>query len=164
MVINGGQLYYINGERYEPADNGGVGTAIPKGSTATVRIANAEENNSFLGRMDDVRVYNGALSQDEIKLIMVSGLSPLATRPNPDNKAQEVPRDTLLGWKEGRYSVTRNVYFGTDFNDVNEADESDPRGVLIAEGLSDVTVDPLGTDLLEYDTVYYCDLSHFLNR
>jgi hypothetical protein len=155
MVINGGQLYYINGERYEPADGGGTGTVIPKGNTWPVRIANAEEKNSFLGRMDDVRVYNGALSQEKIRQIMVSGLSALATRPNPDNKGREVPRDTLLGWKEGRYAVTRNVYFGTDVNAVTEASESDPRGVLIAKGLNDVTTDPLGADLLEYNTTYY---------
>jgi len=154
MVINGGHLYYINGEP-SAADNGGAGTVIPTGNTATVRIGNAPENNSFLGKMDDVRVYNGALSQEEIKLIMVSGLRAEATRPNPDNGAQEVPRNTLLSWKEGRYSVTRNVYFGTDFNDVNEASVSDPRGVLVAEGLGDITFDPLGADLLEYNTIYY---------
>ncbi|OHB64688.1 MAG: hypothetical protein A2Y77_03650 [Planctomycetes bacterium RBG_13_62_9] len=155
MVINGGQLYYINGERYEPADGGGSGTEIPPGNTATVRIANAPENNSFAGKMDDVRVYNGALSQETIRLIMVSGLSAAATRPNPDNGTRDVPRDTLLGWKEGRYSVARNVYFGTDFNDVNEAGPSDPRGVLLAEGLTDISFDPAGAGLLEYDTAYY---------
>jgi hypothetical protein len=161
MVINGGQLFYINGERYEPADGGGAGTVIPPGNTATVRIGNAPENNSFLGRIDDVRVYNGALSQDEIKAIMVSGLSAWATRPNPDNGTREVPRDTLLTWKEGRYSVTHNVYFGTDFNDVNEATESDPRGVLAAQGLTDVSFDPLGAGLLEYNTVYYWRVDEF---
>ena len=155
MVINGGHLYYINGERSDPADGGGTGTVIHPGNTATVRIGNAPENNSFMGKMDDVRVYNGALSQEQIKVIMVSGLSPLATRPNPDHGAQEVPRDTLLSWKEGRYAVARNVYFGKDFNDVNEADKSDPRGILAAERLNGTTLDPLGAGLLDYDTVYY---------
>ena len=155
MVRNGSHFYYINGEPSPPRDNAGTGVTIPKGNTATVRIGNAPEGNSFSGKMDDVRVYNGALSQEKIQLIMVSGLSPIATRPSPDNGAQEVPRDTLLSWKEGRYSSTRNVYLGTDFNDVNEASLSDPRGVLAAEKQSSITFDPLGTGLLEYNTVYY---------
>ncbi len=155
MVKNNAPLYYINGEPSAPADNAGAGTTIPKGNTATVRIGNAPENNSFSGKIDDVRVYNGALSQEKIQLIMVSGLRSEATRPSPDVGAQEVPRNTLLGWKEGQYSVTHNVYFGTDFNDVNEAGVSDPRGVLVAEGLNDITFDPLGADLLEYNTIYY---------
>lgn len=155
MLKNGSHLYYINGEPSAPLNNMGDGSVITPGNTATVRIGNAPENNSFLGKMDDVRVYNGALSQEKIKLIMVSGLSPKATRPNPDVGALEVPRDTLLSWKEGQFAVTRNVYFGTDFNDVNEASESDPRGVLVAEELNDITYDPLGADLLEYNTIYY---------
>ncbi len=155
MVKNNGHLYYINGEPSPPRDNAGAGTVIPKVNTATVRIGNAPEDNSMAGKIDDVRVYNGALSQEKIQLIMVSGLSPTATRPGPDNGAQEVPRNTLLSWKEGRYSSTRNVYFGTDFNDVNEASVSNPRGVLAVEKHSDITFDPLGTGLLEYNTIYY---------
>jgi regulation of enolase protein 1 (concanavalin A-like superfamily) len=155
MLKNGSHLYYINGEPSAPLNNAGAGSVIASGNTATVRIGNAPENNSFLGKIDDVRVYNGALSQEQIKLIMVSGLSPKATRPNPDNSAPEVPRDTVFSWKEGQFAVTRNVYFGTNFDDVNEAIESDPRGVLVADRLNDTTFDPLGADLLEYNTVYY---------
>jgi hypothetical protein len=155
MVRNGSQFYYINGEPSAPADNAGTGVTIPTGNTETVRIGNAPENNSMAGKIDDVRIYNGALSQEKIQLIMVSGLSPAATRPDPDNGAQEVPRNTLLSWKEGQYSSKRNVYFGTDFNDVNEARISDPQGVLAAEKHSDTTFDPLGTDLLEFNKIYY---------
>jgi len=155
QVIDGGHLYYINGEPSEPIDGAGEGTVIPRLGEETIRIGNAPENNSFLGKIDDARVYNGALSQEEIQLIMISGLSSAATLPSPDNGAQEVPRTTLLSWKEGQYSDTRNVYFGTDFNDVNEASESEPRGVLAAERQNDTTFDPLGTDLLEFNKTYY---------
>lgn len=121
----------------------------------TLRIGNAPENNSFLGKIDDVRIYNGALSQEEIQLIMISGLSSAATLPNPDNAATEVPMDTSLSWKEGQYSDTHNVYFGTDSNDVSQASVSDPRNVLVAENHPDTTFEPLGADLLEYNTTYY---------
>jgi hypothetical protein len=153
-IIDGGHLYYINGERSEPAFDAGGGSVIAPGEE-NLRIGNAPENNSFLGKIDDVRIYNGALSQEEIQLIMISGLSSAATLPNPDNDAPEVPRDTSLSWKEGQYSDTHNVYFGTDFNDVSQASVSDPRNVLVAENHPDNTFEPLGSDLLEYNTTYY---------
>ena len=100
MVKDGTHLYYINGEPSAPADNAGAGTTIPRGNTATVRIGNAPENNSFAGKIDDVRVYNGALSKEKIQLIMVSGLSPAATRPSPDNGAQKCPETRFLAGKK----------------------------------------------------------------
>ncbi|MBN2181014.1 MAG: LamG domain-containing protein, partial [Sedimentisphaerales bacterium] len=153
-VIDGGHLYYINGETSYPADGAGEGSVIAHGEE-TLRIGGAQENNTFLGKIDDVRIYNGALSQEDIQLIMISGLSSTATLPNPDNGDTEVVRDTSLSWKEGQYSDTHNVYFGTDFNDVNEASVSDPRGVLVAEKHTDTTFEPLGADILEYNTTYY---------
>ncbi len=154
QVIDGEQLFYINGEPSEPNEPPTLDTVIPHG-TETLRIGNAPENNSFMGKIDDVRVYNKAVSQEEIQLIMISGLSSEATLPSPDNQAQEVSRDTLLSWKEGQFSDTHYVYFGTDFNDVNEASVSDPRGVLVAENQTDTTFQPLGADLLEFNTTYY---------
>lgn len=154
QVIDGGHLYYINGEPSLPADGAGEGTIIPVG-TETLRIGNAPENNSMMGKIDDVRIYSKTVTQEEIQLIMISGLSSAATLPSPDNGVQEVPRDSALSWKAGQYSDIHNVYFGTDFNDVNEASVSDPRGVLVAEGQTDTTFEPLGTDMLDYNATYY---------
>ena len=55
----------------------------------------------------------------------------------------------------GIYALKHTVYFGTDFNDVNEATINDPRGVLAAENLDGTIFDPLGDDLFEYDRTYY---------
>ena len=153
VIEDGGHLYYINGEPSQPAA-AVTGTVIPSG-TETLRIGNAPENNSLMGKIDDVRVYQRSLTQEEIQQIMISGLSSAATLPNPDNEAQEVTRDTIISWKEGQYVDTHNVYFSTDFNDVNEASVSDPRGVLVSENQSGTTFEPLGADLLEYNTTYY---------
>ena len=154
QVIDGGHLYYINGEPSLPADGAGEGTVIPVGKE-NLRIGNAPENNSMLGKIDDVRIYGKTVTQEEIQLIMISGLSSAATLPNPDNGAGEVVRNTSLSWKEGQFSDTHNVYFGMDFNDVNEASVSDPRGVLVAENQTDTNFEPLGADLLDYNTTYY---------
>ncbi|MHC4620592.1 MAG: dockerin type I domain-containing protein [Planctomycetota bacterium] len=45
-----------------------------------------------------------------------------ASNPRPPNKDWCVPTDTMLGWTKGDSAVSHNVYFGVDFNDVNDAD------------------------------------------
>jgi len=45
------------------------------------------------------------------------------------------------------------VYFGTDFNDVNEASITEPRGVLVGQGLVETGYEPAG--LLDFGQKYY---------
>ncbi len=59
---------------------------------------------------------------------------PKAYAPSPANGQTEVQRETGLSWRPGSFANTHNVFFGTDFNDVNEATVGDPRGVLLSEG------------------------------
>ncbi|MBN1505322.1 MAG: hypothetical protein JW955_00665 [Sedimentisphaerales bacterium] len=59
---------------------------------------------------------------------------PQAYAPSPADGQTEVPRETGLSWRPGSFANTHDVYFGTDFNDVNEAGADDPRGVLVSEG------------------------------
>jgi hypothetical protein len=44
-----------------------------------------------------------------------------ATNPSPPNKDWCVPADTMLGWTKGDNATSHDVYFGIDFNDVNDA-------------------------------------------
>ena len=46
-----------------------------------------------------------------------------------------------------------NVYFGTDFNDVNDATLDDPRDVLVSPSQTETTYQ--SADLLDYDVIYY---------
>jgi hypothetical protein len=46
-----------------------------------------------------------------------------------------------------------DVYFGTSFDDVNNAMQADPCGVLVSEGQVETTYDPNG--LLEFSRTYY---------
>jgi regulation of enolase protein 1 (concanavalin A-like superfamily) len=66
---------------------------------------------------------------------------------------RDVPRDAVLNWRPGIYAATHNVYFGTDFNDVNEASETDPRGVLVSPNQDANSYDPPG--LLDWNQTYY---------
>ena len=51
----------------------------------------------------------------------------------PSNGAIDVDVRTQLNWYHGLNSITYDVYFGTDFNDVNNATLANPLDVLVAE-------------------------------
>ncbi|MBN2181173.1 MAG: LamG domain-containing protein [Sedimentisphaerales bacterium] len=124
-------------------------------STITIGCDNLGGANAFWGTIDEVRLFNEALSQDDISYAMFDVGVPagLARAPKPKNEQKEVARDTALGWRAGLTAVTHDLYFGTDFNDVNEATPDDPRGVLIQQGMTDNNYEP--PNLLEFDRTYY---------
>lgn len=66
-----------------------------------------------------------------------------------------VPCGIVLSWSGGDYSYERDVYFGTNFNDVNDATTvSDPNNVY--KGRQSVLFYPTsGSMTLAYDTTYY---------
>jgi hypothetical protein len=108
----------------------------------------------YSGMMDEVAVFDRALTQPEIQAAML-GITPpeLAKDPRPDDAAVDIPRDVALGWTPGRFAATHDVYFGTTFADVNDASRDDPKGVLAARDLATAEFDPEG--LLEYGQTYY---------
>jgi hypothetical protein len=75
------------------------------------------------GAIDDVRIYNRALTEQEIQQVMI-GIPPgIASDPNPADKATDVPRDAILSWSPGQYVPATNghtVYLSDNFNDVND--------------------------------------------
>jgi hypothetical protein len=48
--------------------------------------------------------------------------SPFASTPNPGDWQTGVAHDVVLNWLPGIYASSHNVYFGADFNGVNDAD------------------------------------------
>jgi len=109
----------------------------------------------YYGLLDDVQIYGRALTEQEIQDVMAGGaaLTLQASLPLPANKAKEVPRDAVLSWTEGDTADKHNVYFGTNFDDVNEASLSDQRNVLLSENQEALSFVP--TDIFEYDQTYY---------
>lgn len=65
----------------------------------------------------------------------------LASHPAPRNRAT-VARPVTLAWQPGIYATSHDVYFGTDFNDVNAATVTEPLGVLVAQAQDANTFDP----------------------
>ncbi|MHC4546888.1 MAG: hypothetical protein ACYSYL_20630, partial [Planctomycetota bacterium] len=52
-----------------------------------------------------------------------------ATVPNPPNEAIYIDPDVLLSWKGGYQVDVHDVYFGTSWEDVNNANEFDLTGI-----------------------------------
>ncbi len=108
----------------------------------------------FVGTVDEVAMFNRELTADEIRNIFVNGMAlpELACEPQPEDEAVDVSRDAVLSWKPGKFANTHDVYFGTDFNDVNDATIADLRGVTISGGQIAEIFD---TGRLEFGQTYY---------
>ncbi len=106
----------------------------------------------YTGLIDDVRVYQKALTAGEVAIVMAGSVDPVASDPKPPSKATDVPRDTVLSWTPGPYAKTHNVYFGTNFDDVNTASVATPKGVLAAQQDAN-SYDAPG--VLQYGQTYY---------
>ncbi|HPM82911.1 MAG TPA: discoidin domain-containing protein [Candidatus Anammoximicrobium sp.] len=117
------------------------------------------ENSGATGRrlhglMDDVQIYNNALTPAEILKIM-EGLASksIAKDPVPEDKAVDVPQDVVLRWTPGEYAATHDVYIGTSFADVNDADRADPKGLLVSQDQAAASYD--GETLFEFGKTYF---------
>ncbi len=94
--------------------------------------------------------------EDDVGEVFLEGLftpPPHAIAIDPVNGQTEVPRDVVLSWRAGFYAEKHDVYFGTDFNDVNQASKDDPLDVLESEDQEESTFDPRG--VLDFGQIYY---------
>ncbi|MHC4396823.1 MAG: LamG-like jellyroll fold domain-containing protein [Planctomycetota bacterium] len=104
----------------------------------------------FSGLIDDVRVYDRALSMGEIWELYAQGKGK-AYNPNPADGATAVDPNTTLTWSPaGKDVVSHDVYLGTTFDDVNDANTADA-------GIYKDTVDVNSFDpgTMSNDTTYY---------
>ncbi|HSV99710.1 MAG TPA: LamG-like jellyroll fold domain-containing protein [Sedimentisphaerales bacterium] len=89
----------------------------------------------------------------EVEFLSDGSLPGSAGGESPKSGTVDVPRDVVLGWLPGDMAATRDVYFGTSFEDVNTASRSSSKGVLLSQDQTEVSYDPEG--LLEYGQTYY---------
>ncbi|MBN2183483.1 MAG: LamG domain-containing protein [Sedimentisphaerales bacterium] len=78
----------------------------------------------FTGSLDDFRIYDYALTSDEI--VSVMQIDPLRARePSPvSGSTPDILNATPLSWTPGTQAVQSDVYFGTDEKAVADADTS----------------------------------------
>ncbi len=90
----------------------------------------------FGGLIDDVALWNRALNPEEISYLWNNGDGNSvavsdpgqASDPYPADEETDVLRDVALSWEPGEFAAPTNghkVYFGENFNDVNDATGGD---------------------------------------
>jgi len=86
----------------------------------------------FSGSLDDFRIYNKVLTQDEIIKIM-RGDPLLAWNPKPANKVVTDVEKVLslmpLTWSPGERAARHDIYFGTNADAIRGVDTSDTTGI-----------------------------------
>jgi hypothetical protein len=122
---------YVNGELRGTNTTGIPGSQFSNNSLAVfIGSRNACTNCSWMGMIDEARVYNRALSAEEIKELVKFNPLPRvkAWSPAPASGTEDVVVP-LLSWKPGVTAALHNVYVGTDPN-VTEANLAGPRSPL----------------------------------
>jgi hypothetical protein len=118
LVYNGAEArIYVNGK---PDTAMNISGAITE-SNNELRIGRGEPSGYFLGMIDDIRLYNHALTEAELASAMEgSGAKyPFARNPSPADGAVLAQTWGNLTWKPGDFAVTHDVYLGDNFDDVN---------------------------------------------
>jgi hypothetical protein len=97
--------------------------------------------------IDGIRLYEGDYVAPSFLKDYTAG------EPSPQDGATDVAREVVLAWEAGPFAATHDVYFGDNFDDVNNATLDNPLGVQVGAGQAETTFDPEG--LLEFGKTYY---------
>jgi len=128
LVYDGAnKIIYIDGAEDARVASSG---AINVSTYALYIAANSQQGNRNLtGVVDDVRIYNKALTPAEIQLLMRIDLQK-AWNPSPaDGSTRDIENATPLTWSRGDNATQHAVYFGADATAVAGADSSDATGI-----------------------------------
>jgi hypothetical protein len=116
---------------------------------------NRNSSRWFAGTIDELRIYDHALTDAEILGTMEGKPFPFALNPTPADGALQEADWASLSWLPGSFAVSHDMYFGTGFDDVNSGAEGTFVGNL---GVTSQVVGFPGfpaPDGLEPGTTYY---------
>jgi len=108
---------------------------------------------------EDLAADTGVIYTDNLRLFRSAGLE--ASYPSPENYAIAVDPNKVLLWDAGNDANEHDVYFGTDYNDVNDANTF--TAVIYRDrwqDTNDPNYDPPET--LNFDTTYYWRIDEVL--
>jgi hypothetical protein len=106
------------------------GTPLLMKSDQSMRIGHTGYGSEFMnGMIDDVRIYNEALTEVEILAVMEDSEGyPYACGPEPADGAIYPSTWATISWRPGAYAVSHDVYIGENFDDVNNGSGDTFRG------------------------------------
>jgi hypothetical protein len=120
------KVYY---DGVEQTQTGGGGTAANPGTGKTCYIGLGYSDYQMKGIIDDVRIYNQALTEDKILFTMEGGVGyPYSSSPAPKDGTLHDDTWISLGWQAGDFAVSHDVYVGDNFDDVDAGAEGTFQG------------------------------------
>jgi len=102
---------------FDPADSFGLAVGVLDDERGTARL--------FVGPIDDVRVYDRPLTEEEIQVVMQGRPYPQAYDPTPQDGSMLAATAAALEWTPGDFAASHNVYFGESLDAVSEATPED---------------------------------------
>ena len=124
MVWSSGNelMLYIDGELDPPrGTDAGVEGTVSGVTKLMVGKGCKDADGGWDGLVDDVRIYNEALSAEDIQTAMVGEGYPYAIGPEPADGALYEDTWVSLSWKAGDFAVSHDVYLGDNYDDVSDA-------------------------------------------
>jgi hypothetical protein len=111
---------YVNGVQDTPVVNEAPRDVSTSDVTKLIIGQGAKDaGRGWDGLIDDVRIYDEALTEIEILVAMTGENYPYAFRPFPDDGSIHLDTWANLSWSPGDFAVSHDVYFGDNFEDVN---------------------------------------------
>ncbi len=86
----------------------------------------------LLGKIDDIQIWDEALSEGQVKGAMMGEGYPYAYGPNPADGAIHSDTWVTISWKPGDFAVSHDVYLGDNFDDVDNGVGDTFRGNQVA--------------------------------
>jgi len=121
----------------------------------------ADGGRNWDGYLDEIAIFSVELTAEQVLDLyeLPRAVTPLniftrevARNLHPRIDSTDVVRDVVLSWEPGFSAVKHNVYFGTNFDDVDSADTANPLDVLVSEGQEAASYD---VGRLEFGQTYY---------
>jgi len=105
---------FVNGEQTDETPMGAITS-----SQTPVLIGSDGWGSDWIGGIDDVRIYDHALSEAEIFAAMEGEQSPQAWGPTPKDGELYTETWANMSWRPGPFAVSHDVYIGDNFDDVD---------------------------------------------
>jgi len=112
---------YVNGEFDAQQERGPQNTDTVTPVLIGARFTNNEPSEFFSGALDDVALFNVALTEQQIRDVM-SGLTfPKAFNPDPADGALHEDTWVSLNWSPGDFAASHDVNLGDNVDDMFDA-------------------------------------------
>ncbi len=112
---------YVNGEFDSKQDRGPQNTDTVTPVLIGARFTNDAPSEFFNGVLDEVALFNVALTEQQIRDVMYGLSFPKASNPNPEDGAFHEDTWVSLSWSPGDSAASHDVYLGENFDDVFDA-------------------------------------------